>query len=172
MDKEQSTVDIGNIKINTINAQKDFDKNEEQLRKMDLKYEELNKKLAEAETKLSRDMDQAKEKGISIITNPELFKKAEELKKKLDVARNHKGKTDALYRTKADMLTHELEQIKTQIKQIEASTLSCHANCEEVQGEGKKVVEKAKRGSKLSGDLISVLDNIINEMEQGMLSSK
>lgn len=47
IDKEQTTVDISNIKINTINVQKEFEKNEEHIKKMQTKYEELMKKLAE-----------------------------------------------------------------------------------------------------------------------------
>jgi hypothetical protein len=44
---------------------------------MDAKLEELNKKISEAESKHSGQLDEAKRKGVSIITNPELYKKAE-----------------------------------------------------------------------------------------------
>jgi hypothetical protein len=51
--------------------------------------------------------------------------------------------------------------VKISIKQIEANTLTLHANCEEVQGESKKVVEKARRGTKTSQELLMTLDTII-----------
>lgn len=46
------------------------------------------------------------------------MKKVEQLRKKVDIGKNHKGKTEALYKTKSDMVVHELEQIKAQIKQF------------------------------------------------------
>ena len=37
IDKENPTIEMGNIKVGMINTQKDHDKNEEKLRKMDVK---------------------------------------------------------------------------------------------------------------------------------------
>lgn len=51
-------------------------------------------------------MEEAREKGISTIINPELSKKAEDFRKKVDIGRIHKGKTEALFKTKSDMIAH------------------------------------------------------------------
>ena len=37
IDKENPTIEMGNIKVGMINTQKDYDKNEDKLKKMDVK---------------------------------------------------------------------------------------------------------------------------------------
>ena len=75
---------MGNIKMGSINAQKEFEKNEEKLEKMDLKFEDLTKKVSDLDSKYSQQIEEAKRKGIVVITNPEMHKKGKELKKKID----------------------------------------------------------------------------------------
>ena len=47
IDKENPTIEMGNIKVGMINTQKDYDKNEEKLRKMDVKLQDLTQKVAD-----------------------------------------------------------------------------------------------------------------------------
>ena len=49
----------------------------------------MNKKVNDTEVKNNRYIEEAKEKGVILITNPELSKKSEELKKKVDIAKQH-----------------------------------------------------------------------------------
>lgn len=65
------------------------------------------------------------------------------------------------------MISHECDQVRMQSKAVENSIQSCANNCEEMQNESRKIVEKAKRGSRLSEDLLSTLENIISELESG-----
>lgn len=60
--------------------------------------------MAEVEIKFNQQVEDAKAKGINITKNPQLLKKMEELKKKVDIGRQHKGKTEALYKTKNDLV--------------------------------------------------------------------
>ena len=57
VDKDNPTIEMGNIKITTINTQKDFDKHEEQLQKMDIKLEDLTKKVADLDSKQTQLYD-------------------------------------------------------------------------------------------------------------------
>ena len=95
---------------------KDEERNQDNQKKLELKFKELTQKMAELQAKFNQQVEGAKAKGISIATNPELVKRLEELKKKVDIGRQHKGKTEALFKTKADMIAHQLEQIRAQIK--------------------------------------------------------
>ena len=52
VDKEHPTVEMGTIKINSMNVQKDFEKHEEQLKKLDLKAEDLTKKVGELDGRI------------------------------------------------------------------------------------------------------------------------
>ena len=67
----------------------------------------------------------------------------------MEAIRQYKAKTEGLYKTKSEMINHENDQLRSQIKTLENLTLNCHANCEDIQNESKKVVEKAKRSSKM-----------------------
>ena len=53
------------------------------------------------ESKLKSLIDDANNKGVSIANNTENKKKAEELNRKIDVGKQHKVKTQALYKTKS-----------------------------------------------------------------------
>jgi predicted HicB family RNase H-like nuclease len=55
------------------------------------------------------------------------------------------------------MITHECDQVKMQSKAIDNSIQVCLNNCEEIQNESRKLVEKAKKGFKLSEELVSNL---------------
>jgi len=89
--------------------------------------------VTDVEKKNNAQLEEAKRKGISVIINPELHKKAEELKKKIETVKQHKATTESLFKSKREVIGHENEQIRIQIKQIENATLTCHANCEEMQ---------------------------------------
>ena len=54
VDKEHPTIEMGNIKMSTINTQKDYQKHEEQLQKMEVKLEDLTKKVADLDSKQSQ----------------------------------------------------------------------------------------------------------------------
>jgi hypothetical protein len=99
--------------------------------------------------------------------NPDLLKKAEDIKKKIEICRIHKSKTENLFKTKCEMISHECDQVRLQTKAIDNSVHSCVNNCEEMQNEGRKIVEKARKSSKLSEDMLSTLENIISELESG-----
>ena len=65
------------VKMTSINLQKDSEKHEEKLKKMEVKQEDLTHKVSTLDSKYSEQLAEAKQKGISIITNPELCKKTE-----------------------------------------------------------------------------------------------
>ena len=109
---------MGNIKMSTINTQKDIEKNEEKIEKMELKFEDLTKKISDLDSKYSQQIEEAKRKGIVFITNPEMHKKAKELKKKIEALKEYKVKTEGLYKTKCEIIVYENEQVKSQIKHL------------------------------------------------------
>lgn len=53
------------------------------LEKLYIKFEELSKKIGEAEGRYNTQIDEAKTKGLSVQINPDLIKKAEDIKKKI-----------------------------------------------------------------------------------------
>lgn len=62
-----------------------------------------------------------------------------------------------MIKTKSDMISHECDQVRMQSKAIDNSIQACINNCEEMQNESRKIVEKARKASKLSEDLLNTL---------------
>ena len=89
-----------------MNTRKEEERNEEQIKKLALKHEELVSNMDAVEKKYSSTVEAAKVRGIAINNNPESVRKCEELRKKTDISRHHKSKTESLYKTKGELVVH------------------------------------------------------------------
>ena len=89
-----------------MNTRKEEERNEEQMKKLSLKHEELVSNMDAVEKRYFKTVEAAKDKGIVINNNPESIKKCEELRKKTDISRQHKTKTESLYKTKGELVVH------------------------------------------------------------------
>lgn len=69
-----------------------------------------------------------------------MSKKVEDFKKRKETIKQHKIKTEALYKTKGELVIHELDQVRQQIKSIEAATEKQEIHCEAIQNETRKTV--------------------------------
>ncbi len=64
-------------------------------------------------------IDKARQKGIQLESNEEVLKKFDTIKKRVEASRNHRAKLENLLKTKSDIISHEKEQMKINIKNCE-----------------------------------------------------
>ena len=148
-----------------MNARREEDKNEDQIKKLSMKHDELVSNMNEVERRYSKVVEQAKDKGVVINNNPEHVKKWEELKKKVDNGKQHKTKTDSLYKTKSELVVHEQDQIRQQIRMMEVSIQKESEKCEMSQAETGKTIERAKLQGKVSAEMMASIEQLVTEME-------
>ena len=127
--------------------------------------QDLGEKITDVDYRLSELLDQAKEKGIQLESKEELHRKFDTIKKRLEASKNHRSKLESLLKTKSDIISHEKEQMRINIKNCELEIKNLYDSISHVHNESVKVVEKAKTSPKITPNLIADLDSILKSLE-------
>ena len=74
------------------------------------------------------------------------------------MSRNHRTKLENLLKTKSDIISHEKQQLRINIKNSEMEIKNLYESINHSHSESVKVVEKAKTNPKVHQNLATHLD--------------
>lgn len=153
------------LKTTLIQSKKDEEKQIERIEKLDEQMSDLNEKVSDIDYRISELVDVAREKGVQLENKEEFIKKFEATRKKVEANKNHRTKLENLLKTKSDIVSHEKEQLKINIRNCELEIKNLYDSISHSHGESVKVVEKAKTNPKVNQSLLADLDSILKSLE-------